>query len=336
MASVVQIQRDNSGHSAWAAALLAFAGHLAAAGASPSTIRSYGAGARLFAAWCGELMTPGDVTVAHAGAWLSDLAKAGAKPATVRQRRQAVGALLRWLDVSAAAPPMPPLDTPITDSPEPATNLPRLLASITGRDALRDRALVALVIGAGWSPAAVARIRVSDLPAERRPVAMTHAAINKDVTRAVAAFARSVRRAGLGPHSSPWVGRHGPLGADSIRRTVRRRLAAAVPGAAAAPPERSPALAPPARSPVSVASQASKEDGLVLICAPSGEAERLAAAVRALGSSPVIVASATMAAQVFQARPQRFARVIVSGAIQGAEAMAAGCNHLRAGVAQVV
>jgi integrase/recombinase XerD len=128
---------------------------LAAARLAPRTVEAYRRDLTALAGWLGR--SPATATTEELERWLAELRAAGLSPATMARRIASVRSLFRHLVLIGAASENPAADLdlprrvrrlPRTLSPGEAERLIEAAAGTTPR-ALRDRALVELLYGAG-------------------------------------------------------------------------------------------------------------------------------------------------------------------------------------------
>jgi integrase/recombinase XerD len=128
---------------------------LAAARLAPRTVEAYRRDLNALAGWLGR--SPAAATTEELERWLAELRAAGLSPATMARRVASVRSLFRHLVLIGAASENPAADLdlprrvrrlPRTLSPGEAERLIEAAAGTTPR-ALRDRALVELLYGAG-------------------------------------------------------------------------------------------------------------------------------------------------------------------------------------------
>ena len=145
-----------------------------ARGASPATLRSYGADLRTYAAWLeGRAQTPATATRADVRAYASDLAGRGLAPASRARALAALRSLHRRLLTAGRATADPAAELPgpkrerrLPDAPR-ESELGRLLDDPwpDGEAGLRDRATLELLYGCGLRVSEVCGLDRGDVDA---------------------------------------------------------------------------------------------------------------------------------------------------------------------------
>ena len=152
---------------------------LLAARRAPRTVEAYRRDLSAFAAWLGR--SPADAATADLERYVAELRSAGLSPATVARRIAAARALFRHLVIIGAREENPAADLelprrvrqlPRTLSPNEAERLVEAAAGTTPR-ALRDRALVELLYGAGLRVSEAVALERGGVDLERRIVRCT-------------------------------------------------------------------------------------------------------------------------------------------------------------------
>ena len=263
-APAVSYLHEDRGSAAWDAETDGWLLHLDALRRSPETLRNYRAalgGFRAAVEATGRSVDPARVERPDVERWLVALREGGTGPASVQSRYRVVKGFFGWLveeGVLGRSPfagvPKPKAPTPETPTLE-AEAIGKLLATCHGRSfaALRDRAIVLLMLDAGLRRSEVCGLLVTDVDlklgeariigkGEKRRLARfgpdTADALSRYITRARADHPRAERaepvaygRVGLplwlgaGPDGGP--SRRGALDGSSLYRMLERRARAA-------------------------------------------------------------------------------------------------------------
>jgi integrase/recombinase XerD len=231
--------------------------HLEAERKAPTTIRLYASSVAAFIGWHQAQAAPGMPVLASsldrktAAAFLSDLLRSGAAPATARARYAALRQFGAWLadegitEINPLAGMKPPkLDQPRVDAVSPA-DLDALIKACkappgAGRwtvfEALRDEAAIRLLADTGMRAGELIALALDDVDLRRRLVTVTRAkggkhrisAFGPEAARALDRYLRRARR-GHRLAASPrlWLGDGNRTWAYHAMRTALARRAAA-------------------------------------------------------------------------------------------------------------
>lgn len=211
---------------------------------SPKTIATYTEASRLFARFASEsnITTLRQISTASIRAWLTDLRDTGRSEATLFNRYSGLRALLTWAVAENLIPvspmkgvarpnPVPPL-VPVL-RPE---QLGAILRATDGAsfDAIRDTAIIRLLLDTGMRRAECAGLAVSDVDLDQDvAVVMGKGRRMRAVPfglRTAKALRRYLRARVSHAHADRpelWLGKRGALHAEAIRRILKRRATAA-------------------------------------------------------------------------------------------------------------
>lgn len=213
---------------------------LRAANKAPRTIRTYLGAADELIAYLNAQGMPRRLAALrreHVETWLTDLL-ARVKPATASVRYRAVQQWFRWAveEGEITESPMARMKPPIVPEGSPPIpsrdDLSRLLATTAGRDfrALRDRAILMLLMDTGMRRAECSGLRVEDLDRDndvalvmgkgRRPRACPY---GKRTAVALDRYLRARAHHRLAARPELWLGLGGPLTDNGLYQVVRDR-----------------------------------------------------------------------------------------------------------------
>lgn len=220
--------------------------HVEAAGAAPSTLKTYRAAVADLAYWLGAPLTT--ATGDDVRGWLIDMKADGLAPTTIRTRLTIVKIFYRWAEVERGivdpcrgvrAPGAPVPHTPVLTTDQQRA----LLAVCRGRQPgqLRDTALILTMLDAGLRAREAVGLRIDDVDLTQRTLVVRGKAAERagERLRLVPVGVRTalaldrwlgtregVERPGL------WLGEHGrPLSYAGLFAMMRRRgLSANLPG----------------------------------------------------------------------------------------------------------
>lgn len=138
---------------------------------SPSTIRAYGDGVRLFLGWCADRGHPAELTRAAVQAFLADMLDAGAEANTARARDQALKRFAAWLTAEGELPGNPLLGLKPPQASKKVVHalsddeLKRMIKACRGTTLLdrRDEAIIRLMAETGLRAAEVIALNVGDV-----------------------------------------------------------------------------------------------------------------------------------------------------------------------------
>ena len=223
------------------AAKASFARSLQAANKAPRTIHTYLDAVDHFERFLAERGKPRDVGAIrreHVESFLVALQDAGRRPASVANRYRSLQQFFRWLveedevrdsPMARMRPPAVPVQPPAVLQPE---QLRALLKACEGTDfeARRDMAIIRPLIDTGMRRAECAGLKVPDIDFDHdAAVVMGKGRRSRAVPfgrKTAHALDRYVRLRARHPHAASeglWLGKRGPLEANSLLLMLRRR-----------------------------------------------------------------------------------------------------------------
>lgn len=205
---------------------------------SPKTIETYVSASEQFAKWDGAPTNLNEVSTQLVRAWLTSLRDSGRSPATVFNRANGLKALLRWATEERliGENPMSGLRVP---APEPtpipilSTEELKALLKATGQtdfESLRDHAMLRLLIDTGIRREECAGLKIEDLDFDLDTAVVLGkgsrirgVAFGARTSKAMRRYLRLRQGHEYAHLPQLWLGRRGPLAANSILLMLRRR-----------------------------------------------------------------------------------------------------------------